>query len=316
MWHDSFIIDTCNLRCSHFVGTSQCILCGTAQSVFVYFVKKHKVASLSWYTLWESTKFTKTKWQHQCSYVWHDSCVCVTWLIRECDMTRDPTLCSTLVWQHESPHKVHKVHTVYKEHKVGSRVMSHSRMSHVTHTHEWWVVSHIQMSHKVHTTYKEHMVHQVTKYTENTEWHHESCRTDEWVTLHIRMNHVTPTNSWSHFVYSVYFVCTKWDHESCHKYKRHSSHLVCCSAQVSTLGAQSTAYPTCSDIFKSSKQSPKPQIIGLFSLKHGKRDLRALASGFALSFWKCYCRWDRVYAQYRVYNTIYKAHAVQGGEDS
>jgi len=44
----------------------------------------------------------------------------------------------------------------------------------------------------------------------------------------------------------------------------------------------STAYPTCSDIFKSSKQSSK--LVGLFSLKRDKRVLRALASSFASKF--------------------------------
>ena len=56
-----------------------------------------------------------------------------------------------------------------------------------------------------------------------------------------------------------------------------------------------TAYPPCSDIFKSSKQSSKPKLVGLFLLKIGKRSLRALASSIPSSLWKYHCRWDRLY---------------------
>jgi len=62
-------------------------------------------------------------------------------------------------------------------------VMSHIRMSHVTHTNESchtyeWVMSHIRMSH---VTYM-----------------NESCHIYDWVMSHIRMSHVTHTNESCH----------------------------------------------------------------------------------------------------------------------
>jgi len=56
-----------------------------------------------------------------------------------------------------------------------------------------------------------------------------------------------------------------------------------------------TPYPTSSDVFQSPKQNSKPKRVRLFSLKCGKRVLRALASSFASSFRKHHCRWDRLY---------------------
>jgi len=49
------------------------------------------------------------------------------------------------------------------------------------------------------------------------------------------------------------------------------------------------AYPTCSDIF----QSSKPKLVSRFLLNRGKKDIRALTS----SFWKCHWRWDRLYSE-------------------
>ena len=60
---------------------------------------------------------------------------------------------------------------------------------------------------------------------------------------------------------------------------------------------QCIAYPTCKEIYPSSTQSSKPKLIGLFLLKRGKKDLRALATNFANSFGKCHWpwRWDWLY---------------------
>jgi len=44
------------------------------------------------------------------------------------------------------------------------------------------------------------------------------------------------------------------------------------------------AYPTCSEIF----QSSKPKLVGRFLLIRGKKDIRVLTS----SFWKCHWKWD------------------------
>jgi len=55
--------------------------------------------------------------------------------------------------------------------------------------------------------------------------------------------------------------------------------------EVSKIGTLA-AYLTCSDIFPSSKTSSKPKLPGLFSSNFDKRDLQALASSFASSFWK------------------------------
>ena len=56
-----------------------------------------------------------------------------------------------------------------------------------------------------------------------------------------------------------------------------------------------TAYPTCSDIFKGSKECSKLRLLGFFCQFSVKRDLQALASSFASSFWKCHCRGDMLY---------------------
>jgi len=50
-----------------------------------------------------------------------------------------------------------------------------------------------------------------------------------------------------------------------------------------------TAYPTCSNIFQCSKQSSKPKLVGLFSLKCGirQRHLRALALSFVNRVGQC-----------------------------
>jgi len=56
---------------------------------------------------------------------------------------------------------------------------------------------------------------------------------------------------------------------------------------------RNTAYLTCTDILKSSKQSSKQNFAGFFCHVSLKRDLRALDSS-ASSFWKCHCRWDRL----------------------
>jgi len=56
-----------------------------------------------------------------------------------------------------------------------------------------------------------------------------------------------------------------------------------CRKSKQDLRRESTVYPTCSDILKSSKQSSEPKPIGLSSLKRGIRELRAVALSFANS---------------------------------
>ena len=56
-----------------------------------------------------------------------------------------------------------------------------------------------------------------------------------------------------------------------------------------------TAYPISGDIFESYLQSSKLKLVGLFCKVSEKRDLRALALGFASSFGKFLFRWDRLY---------------------
>jgi len=58
-----------------------------------------------------------------------------------------------------------------------------------------------------------------------------------------------------------------------------------------------TAHPTCSDIFKSSKQSSELKLVGLFCHVLVKIELRALALNFASGFGKCHCRWDKLHTE-------------------
>ena len=71
------------------------------------------------------------------SYVWHDSFMCVTWLINLCDMTH------SCVWHDSFTHawKSHKSNNASVQCCFASRdwVMSHKCMSHVTHMHETWM---------------------------------------------------------------------------------------------------------------------------------------------------------------------------------
>ena len=93
------------------------------------------------------------------SDLWHDSFMCVTWLIHVCDMTH------SYLW-HDSFKSMTWLICHYQE-----WVMSHIRVSHVAHmnmsfyTYEY-VMSHMNMS----------------------------CHTYEWVMSHIEMSHITHMN--------------------------------------------------------------------------------------------------------------------------
>ena len=56
-----------------------------------------------------------------------------------------------------------------------------------------------------------------------------------------------------------------------------------------------TAYLTSGDIFEIYLQGSKLTLVGLFCHVSEKRDLRALALGFASSFGNFRFRWDRLY---------------------
>ena len=85
------------------------------------------------------------------SYVWHDSFICVTWLIHLCDMTHSYVWHGSFIcvaWLihtcDESPPVRHESCHTYQ------RVMSHVSKSHVTHIDEScdtyeWVMSHIRI---------------------------------------------------------------------------------------------------------------------------------------------------------------------------
>ena len=54
---------------------------------------------------------------------------------------------------------------------------------------------------------------------------------------------------------------------------------------------------------KAQSQSSTPKLVGLSSLKCGKRDPRALVSSFERSFGKCHRRWDRLHINSHTYRT-------------
>jgi len=105
---------------------------------------------------------------------------------------------------------------------IYERVMSHIRMSHVTHMNELChtyesVMSHIRMSHVTHTNQSCHTYESVVSHIRMSHVTHtnESCHTYEWVMSHIRMSHVTHMND-AHVAHT---------NESCHKYQRGKSRI-------------------------------------------------------------------------------------------
>ena len=54
---------------------------------------------------------------------------------------------------------------------------------------------------------------------------------------------------------------------------------------------------------KVQSQSSTPKLVGLSSLKCGKRDPRALVSSFEKSFGKCHRRWNRLHINSHTYHT-------------
>jgi len=140
------------------------------------------------------------------------SFVCVTWLIRMCDMTHsyvchDSLLYHTCAMTHYWRWNAHTMRSVMNESwHTYEWVTSHIRMSHDTHMNESchtyhvecyeWVMSHIWMSRGTHM---------------NESWHtyewgmsqiwmrpitrmNKSCYTNEWVMPHVWMSHVTYMN--------------------------------------------------------------------------------------------------------------------------
>jgi len=97
------------------------------------------------------------------AYVWHDSCICVTWLMHMCDMTHAYVWCRTktrrMLARHGTTNVFHMTHayvwhdscicvTWLMSHTY-EWVMSYMWLSHVTHMDEsWhacnWVMSHIE----------------------------------------------------------------------------------------------------------------------------------------------------------------------------
>jgi len=71
---------------------------------------------------------------------------------------------------------------------------------------------------------------------------------------------------------------------------------VCCSVlQCAAVCCSVMLCPIWSDIFESCFKARISKLVGLFSLKRGKRDIRSLfASSVGKSFPKCHCKWDRL----------------------
>jgi len=88
---------------------------------------------------------------------------------------------------------------------LGTTLVSHISMCHVTHINEScqtyeWVMSHIWMSHVTHMNESCHTYQWVMSHISMSHVTHlnESCHTYEWVMLHISMSHVTHINESCH----------------------------------------------------------------------------------------------------------------------
>ena len=130
------------------------------------------------------------------SYLWHDSCICATWLIHMYDMTLWET------WGAE------RSFSTFQWVKLRINESCHIRMSHVTHLNESchtyeWVMSQIWMSHGTHMN--------------------ELCHLYEWVLLHIWMSHVTRIHescyTYTWIISHTWMIHVTYTNESCHTYE-------------------------------------------------------------------------------------------------
>jgi len=164
------------------------------------------------------------------SYLWHDSCICATWLIHMYVMT---------LWETWGAER-----SFYTFQWVMLRINEscHIWMSHVTHLNESchtyeWVMSHIWMSHGTHMyeschTWMSHVTHMNESchtYTWVMSHMNESYHTHEWVMSHIWMSHVTYMNESCYTCEWVMAdVCMSHVthmNESCHTYEWVMSHI-------------------------------------------------------------------------------------------
>jgi len=128
------------------------------------------------------------------SYVWHDSFICVTWLIRMCDATHS-YICDTTHVTQTSCHTHERV-TSHIKRSHGTGLNNHvTHMNESCHTYEWVM------------TYQNRQI-DVLCHT------YESSDTSGWVMSHVWMSHVTHMNE----------SCDTYVNESCHTYEWVMSH--------------------------------------------------------------------------------------------
>jgi len=112
-------------------------------------------------------------------------------------------------------------------------------------------------------------------------------RTPIYIYIHICQNMLQMRSTVHKYIYTFTFVLHKYVYTYIFVY---SAYI------VYNLNLCTLLWVPQSDIRESSLQSRKRKLVGLFSLKRDKRNVRFFASSFAKSFLKCHFRWDRQYS--------------------
>jgi len=167
--------------------------------------------------VWHDSFICVTWLIHMCdmthSYVWHDSFICVTWLIHACDMTcwfecslRARLGCILYVWRESFICVTWFTHMCDMTHsECAPESHSHSAfyVCDMNHSYVWYdsLICVTWLTHRCDETH--HYVCPCTIPPERD----SSCHTYEWVMSHIWVSHVTHMS------------------ESCHTYEWFTSHI-------------------------------------------------------------------------------------------